>query len=157
VIEIELERFHNSEYEEQGYCLYLLKNGNGDVLYLGITQGNVWDRWFGFGGHIVWDGEVIYGTSPIGEKIENHLPESLKWKIQLWTLEDCGRFCKDELPSSGNSMTVAFFEPIMIQKLSPILNSTYNLHPGKDTTPKSKIETEKEKKLDEAYKKLFEK
>jgi hypothetical protein len=45
----------------------------------------------------------------------------------------------------------------MIQKLSPILNDSYNLHPGKDTTPRSKQEIEREKILDDMYKKIFEK
>jgi len=45
----------------------------------------------------------------------------------------------------------------MIQKLSPILNGSYNTHPGKDTTPKSKQEIEREKILDDVYRKIFEK
>jgi hypothetical protein len=45
----------------------------------------------------------------------------------------------------------------MINKLSPILNVSCNLHPGKDTTPKSKKEIEREKLLDEVYRKIFEK
>jgi hypothetical protein len=34
---------------------------------------------------------------------------------------------------------------------------SYNSHPGKDTTPKSKREIEREKDLDEIYKQIFEK
>jgi hypothetical protein len=45
----------------------------------------------------------------------------------------------------------------MIQKLSPILNGTYNLRPGKDTTPKSKKEIEREKDLDRIYDEIFNK
>jgi hypothetical protein len=48
----------------------------------------------------------------------------------------------------------------MIQKLTPALNATYNLAPGKDTTPKSQreIELEKEPTLHiKAYQEIFNK
>jgi hypothetical protein len=45
----------------------------------------------------------------------------------------------------------------MIQKLRPALNAIYNLHPGKDTTPKSKKEIEREKFLDKMYDQIFNK
>ena len=48
-------------------------------------------------------------------------------------------------------------EPFVIKKLSPILNVTYNLSLGKDTTPKCKREIEREKFLDDMYKKIFDK
>ena len=54
-------------------------------------------------------------------------------------------------------ITFKSVELFMIQILSPILNGSYNLHPGKDTTPKSKKEIECEKFLDEMYKKIFDK
>jgi len=47
LIEVTLERFYNSEYEEQGFCLYIVKNGKNEVLYIGITQQTIWERWFG--------------------------------------------------------------------------------------------------------------
>jgi hypothetical protein len=52
---------------------------------------------------------------------------------------------------------IKFIEPFMIQKLSPILNGTYNLRPGMDTTPKSKQEIEREKYIDKIYREIFEK
>jgi hypothetical protein len=45
----------------------------------------------------------------------------------------------------------------MIRKLSSILNRNLNMHPSRDTTPRSKKEIEREKLLDEAYRKVFEK
>src|SRR5919108_466268 len=106
---------------------------------------------------MLWDGKVIYGQSPIGVKIENHLPDSLEWKIQLWTLKDCLEFCRKNLAGDISALTIHDIEPTMIQKLSPALNTTYNLHPGKDTTPKSKKEIEREKSLDQLYKEVFNK
>jgi len=106
---------------------------------------------------MMWDGNVIYGESPIGEKIEYHLPESLNWKIQLWTLKDCVRFCRKELPADKSEVAIHDVEPIMIRKLLPALNVTYNSTPGKDTTPKSQKEIELARKADELYREIFNK
>jgi hypothetical protein len=106
---------------------------------------------------MVWDGNIIYGTSAVGQKIEDHLPDSLKWKIQLWTLRDCIKFCKHELIVIKNQPDIKFIELLMIQKLSPILNGTYNLRPGNDTTPKSNKEIERENYLDKVYDEIFNK
>jgi len=135
-----------------------MKNGLGDVLYVGISTQSIWERWFGFGGHIIWiENGKLFGTSSVGQKIEDHLPDSLNWKIQLWTLEDCIKFCENELPPNIQHWTIKWVESFMIQKLSPILNVSYNLHPGKDTTPKSKKEIEREKLVEKLYREIFEK
>lgn len=157
MIELDFEKFHNHDYVEKGYDLYVMKNGLGHPLYVGISTGSIWDRWFGWSGHLVWDGKIIYGTGAIGQKIVDHLPDSLKWKIQLWTLKDCIKFCRHELKGMKHQPDIKFIEPFVIQKLSPILNGTYNLRPGKDTTPKSKKEIEREKYLDRMYDEIFNK
>lgn len=155
MIELTFQHFHDHQYLEDGFCLYVIKNRHATVLYVGISTSNIWERWFAFGGHMVWDGKVIYGESLIGVKIEDHLPDSLRWKIQLWTLNDCIQFCSKELPNDTSMLTIHDVEPIMIQKLSPALNVIYNLYPGQDTTPKSKKEIERERYFDEMYKKIF--
>lgn len=126
-----------------------------DILYIGISTRDVWERWFGWGGHMIWDGKVISGESSVGMKIENHLPDSLKWKIQLWTLNDYKKFCRNELRGDADDITIHDIEPIMIKKLSPALNCTFNLSPGKDTTPKSKKEIEFEQYVDRADDEIF--
>jgi hypothetical protein len=156
MIEITFEDFHGCNFPEEGFRLYVLKNVLHDTLYVGISRKNIWNRWFAFGGHMIWDGKFIIGQSAVGQKIVDHLPESLQWKMQLWMLQDCIEFCKDILPPS-REYTIEFVEPFMIMKLSPILNVSYNLYPGKDTTPKSKREIEHEKFLDEMYRKIFDK
>ena len=156
MIELSFWNFYQQKFEEKDYRLYVMKNGFGGILYIGISEVNVWSRWFGWGGHITWDGNVIYGESPIGVKIERHIPDSLNWKIQLWTLEDCIKFLGDDI-QPHNSQTIKTIEPLMIKKLSPILNSTYNYNPGKDTTPKSKKEKEWEENVDQAYQEIFNK
>lgn len=128
MIEIDFQDFHDQNYEETGYELYVMKNGLGDVLYVGISKWSIWERWFGWSGHMVW----------------------------LDNLVNCVNLCKDEFHNSP-SPDISFIEPIMINKLSPILNVSCNIQPGKETTPKSKKEIEREKLLDEAYRKIFEK
>lgn len=157
MIELRFEDFHEHNYEDKAFCLYVMKNGLSDILYVGISTIDVWERWFSWGGHMTWDGKVIYGESPIAIKIENHLPDSLHWKIQLWTLKDCLAFCRRELPEDTAEITIHDMEPIMIRKLSPALNATYNLNPGEDTTPKSKKEAEREALMDKLYKEIFDK
>jgi hypothetical protein len=157
MIELTLFDFHGQHYHEQQFCLYVVKNASEDVLYVGISVNDIWERWFGWGGHMLWDGNVIYDESPIGVKIENYLPDSLKWKIQLWNLNDCLEFCKEELLNDSSTITIHDIEPIMIRKLSPALNGTHNLNPGKDSTPKSKREIDRQKALDQLYKEVFNK
>ena len=157
MIELTFQAFHDQKYREQKFCLYVVINGNENVSYVGISTTDVWERWFGWGGHMTWDGDVIYGESPIGVKIQNHLPDSLNWKIQLWTLEDCLEFCRKEIPGDLSEVTIHEIEPVMIRKLSPTLNLTYNLAPGKDTTPKSKKEKDLEQAADTAYNEIFNK
>jgi len=157
MIEIVFESFCDHDYVDEGYDLYVMKNGLGEVLYLGISTQSIWERWFGWNGHMHWEANVIFGKSPVGEKILAHWPDSLKWKIQLWTLADCVTFCKDVLPVNRSHLTIKFVEPFMIQKLSPILNVTYNLNPGQDTMPMSEREKKREEILDNMYDKIFNK
>lgn len=82
MIELTFFHFHERNYNDEGYCLYVMKNGTGGVLYVGISTNNVWDRWFGWGGHVTWDGNVFYGESAVGTKIENHLPDSMKYSTK---------------------------------------------------------------------------
>jgi hypothetical protein len=157
VIEIPFQDFRNQNFLDEGFELYIMKSGLGDVLYIGITDQNVWTRWFGWNGHLVWDGERMEGQSAVGQKIEDHLPDSLDWKIQLWTIKDCVAFLQEDLPSTRRSPDIKFVEPYMIRKLAPLLNASYNLNPGKDGTPKSGKELERGKLLDRIYREIFEK
>jgi hypothetical protein len=157
MIELTFREFHQQLYEEQGFCLYVVKNGSEDTLYVGISTNDVWERWFGFGGHLTWDGDIIYGESPIGVRIANHFPDSLEWMIQLWSLKDCLEFCGEELPTDLPEAAIQNLEPIMIRKLCPALNTIYNLNAGKDRSPKSKKEIERERSLDRSYREIFDK
>jgi integrase/recombinase XerC len=142
MIELTFLEFHEQKYRDQRFCLYVVKNRNEAILYIGISTNDVWERWFAWGGHITWDREIIYGESPIGIKIEDHLPASLHWKIQLWTLRDCLEFCGKELPDDTSGISIHDVEPIMIQKLSPVMNVIYSLQLGKDSLLKGKEEFE---------------
>ena len=84
------------------------------------------------------------------------MPQSWGWKIQLWTLDDCIALCMHEINPRGR-YTIKFLEPIIIQKLRPNINVTYNLNPGADHMPKSENEKQLEAELDRAYYEIFEK
>ena len=52
MIELHFADFHDQNYEDNGFCLYVTKNGLDDILYIGISTVDVWVRWFGWGGHV---------------------------------------------------------------------------------------------------------
>ena len=162
MIELSFKKVYDQDFDDDGYCLYVMKNGLGDILYVGISTVDIWQRWFGGAGHIPWSGTMRYGNSTIGEKIMNHLPDSLDWNIQLWTLKDCLAFCEMErsdpkfkLTAVEYSKAVRNVEAPMIKKLSPALNRYLNLNPGKDTTPKSEKELKWERYVAAAYDEIF--
>ena len=157
MIELRFKDFYDAKYNDKGYELYVMKNGLSDVLYVGISQVDVWNRWFGYNGHLVWDGKFVIGQSTVGQKIANHFPESQNWLIQLWLLDDCIEFCQDIVSAKNKNYNIKMLEPYMVLKLSPILNVHFNLNPGTDTTPKSQKEIDREKELDAVYKMVFEK
>jgi len=51
MIALRFEDFHEQNYEDKDFCLYVMKNGLGDVLYVGISMQDIWLRWFAWGGH----------------------------------------------------------------------------------------------------------
>ena len=157
MIEITFKEFYEYKYIEDGFNeLYIMKNGLDEVLYIGISEQNIWNRWFGFNGHILDGGNFLKGRSSVGEKVVDHLPDSWSWKIQLWTLEDCVGFCKSEISPTRKSYDIKYLEPFMIQKLRPSLNNTFNLNPGKDSMPMSEKEKRREEELDRIYREIFE-
>jgi hypothetical protein len=157
MLEITFKEFYEYQYpKEELYELYVMKNGLEEVLYIGISSQNIWNRWFAWNGHIRGDARYMIGDSDVGKKIVAHLPDSWSWRIQLWTLEDCIVYCMDEINPNGR-YTIKFLEPIMIQKFCPSLNETYNLKPGIDRMPKSEKEKKREAELDKAYYEAFEK
>jgi hypothetical protein len=157
MIEIRFREFFAYEYpQDVFYQLYVVKNGLDEILYIGISSENIWNRWFGWSGHITVGTNYLVGASSVGQKIVDHLPDSWDWKIQLWTLDDCKEFCTDQLNPHGR-YTVQWLEPLMIQKLHPSLNITYNLNPGIDHTPLSEREKKRMDALDKAYREIFEK
>jgi hypothetical protein len=136
--------------------LYIMANGLGEILYIGISSQDIWDRWFGWNGHIIINPNCMIGESAIGQMIVDHLPNSWDWKIQFWTLKDCLKFCASDLNPHGK-YDIKWVETIMIQKLRPSLNLTYNLNPRADHTPRSKRERQREEFLDKIYNDIFEK
>jgi hypothetical protein len=50
MIEMDFASFHNQDYIEKGYELYAMKNRSGEILYVGISNQSIWERWFGWNG-----------------------------------------------------------------------------------------------------------
>ena len=157
MIEITFKDFYEYKYHEDGFHeLYIMKNGIEEILYVGISNQTIWNRWFGWNGHIIGDARYMVGESAVGKKVVDHLPDSWDWKIQLWTLDDCVEFCADEL-KPNRRYDIKMLEPVIIQKLHPSLNTIYNLEPGVDHTPKSEKEKQREVELNNAFRNIFDK
>jgi hypothetical protein len=126
-----------------------MKNGSGDVLYIGISDDDIWTRWFvGIEPHINFS-NPDFDPSPVGRKILDHKPASLDWKISLYAPEEAKKIC-------GSRRTdLHAIEVDMIKFFHPILNTSNNPHPGQDTTPKSKRENERDEQNAESSKEIF--
>jgi hypothetical protein len=114
--------FYKGDYEDVGYSLYFVRGADGQALYIGISANSIWQRWFGGGtGHMTigFDGK-LHGASHIGQVIENNLPLSWEWKIDLLKVEDCERILAEG--HNGEDLTrrnIGLLEVDMITRFSP--------------------------------------
>ena len=136
MIKIRFEDFENANYndDKEDYKIYLVRNANGEILYVGISRTSVWNRWFGNFGRMqrAYNGEFIPSDS-VSNEIYINLPLSLNWTIELLTVRDGYDIISDEwrypdIPIGDNYKThwINEIEKLMIKKLKPKLNYTYN-------------------------------
>jgi hypothetical protein len=101
--------------------LYVLRNGR-EILYVGISHDNIWNRWFGSSGrsHIITN---IYGEqggiSSVGKYVMENMPTSREWIIEFWTTDDLYKYFK---PEFHNAWQEAHFEKMMIRRRCPRFN-----------------------------------
>jgi len=117
--------FYKGDYEDLGFELYLLRDLEGTVMYIGIAKDSIWHRWFEGGTSHMETGARgrLHGKSLIGEVVERRFPDSWKWSIELWTKEDCLMNCDVEY--NGNDIrkqTIESIESQMILKFEPLYN-----------------------------------
>jgi hypothetical protein len=147
---LKISDFYTGLFVDEGYELYLVKDIEGLLMYIGISRDSVWHRWFGGGpSHMDANPEgKVYGKSYFGEVIERRFPHSWNWTIELWTKEECLSVCKDNFSGRDPAkITIESIEPYMIAKLEPLYNVTHG--GGHHEDP---LTTEK---LDSLYKDLF--
>ena len=66
MIEITFLDFYEYKYDtEEFYQLYVMKNGLDEILYIGISSQNIWNRWFGWTGHITVGPRFLVGENLI--------------------------------------------------------------------------------------------
>jgi hypothetical protein len=142
--------FYEGQFADDGFELYLVKDVNGQAMYIGISRDSIWHRWFG-GSTSHMDTNPagkLYGRSYFGEVIERRFPVSLDWVIELWTREDCLNACKTEFSGRDiDKIEIESIEPYMIAKFEPLYNVTHG--GGRHEDP---LTTET---LDSLYKDLF--
>lgn len=142
--------FYEGNYDEHRSELYLIKDPDENVMYIGISRDSIWHRWFG-GGTSHMDRDIsgkVYGKSYIGEVIERRFPNSWDWLIELWTKEDCLAICDAEFAGKSlDRIEIDLIEPYMIAKFEPLYNVLHG--GGRHEDPLTT------KKLDTVYKDLF--
>jgi integrase len=73
MIEITFKEFFEYKYQEDGfYELYVMQNGLGDTLYVGISSQNIWNRWFGWNGHIPHWMAIRVGNLRYAQELAHH-------------------------------------------------------------------------------------
>jgi len=142
--------FYKGNFNDPGYVLYLLRDSEGAVMYIGIARDSVWHRWFEGGtSHMECDpkGRII-GKSYIGEVVERRFPGSWNWFIELWTNEDCLKACGIEKGRKDiDKLMIETIESLMIAKFEPLYNVIHG--GGRHEDP---LIT---RKLDTIYKDIF--
>lgn len=117
--------FMNGNYDEKidsGTVLYVIRDMNNKVLYIGISRAGIWNRWFSsVRSHIFQNylGEK-YATSSIGKYILENLPNSNNFIIELWKIKElCKKFgVKEEY----GYYLLEELEAEMIHEYHPALN-----------------------------------
>ena len=122
---LSFEKFTNpGNMPKDNIVLYVVRNKK-NILYVGMSRANVWNRWFGYSGRITKNiyNELVYHDA-ISMMIVNGLPDSNKWSIDLWTKEECASFlgCKSDDLRSVESELIASLLP----KINVIGNSVYD-------------------------------
>jgi hypothetical protein len=142
--------FYKGDYDDPGFELYLLRDSEGTVMYIGIAKDSIWHRWFEGGtSHMEMGARGrLYGKSLIGEVVERRLPDSWKWSIELWTKEDWLMTCNVDINDNDiRKLTIESMESQMILKFEPL----YNVINGGGRHEDPLIT----KKLDTIYKDIF--
>lgn len=127
-------------YSETDHKLYVIRNGD-DILYVGISKSGIWNRWFGGLGRMKKINGRWWWKDLISREIIEHMPESLKYTIELYSLDELFEIFKDEIGEryTDNAWREATWrlsdlEAMMIEKLHPALNVQNNRY-GRDPHP----------------------
>jgi hypothetical protein len=153
MIKLTFSEFYAGDFVDQGYELYIVKDRQQQVMYIGISRDSVWNRWFGgINSHMdAAQNGLLHGNSIIGEVIQRRFPDSWNWHIELWTKDDCLRRLRDDLngmnDQSVERLDLEGIESYLIKKTSPLYNVM--LAGGRHEDP---LVTDK---LDEAYNSIF--
>lgn len=150
MMSLKFSEFYKGRFSDDEYELYLVKDIEAKVMYIGIARDSIWHRWFGGGtSHMHTDSSgKIRGNSYIGEVIARRLPSSWEWIIELWTKAECLEACVTAFAGKdSDKIDIESIEPFMIAKFDPLYNVAYG--GGRHEDPLTT------KRLDSIYKDLF--
>ncbi len=154
MISLSFSEFYGTNWADEGYELYIVKDLTGSDMYIGISGRSIWERWFGgTTSHMepLPNGSLA-GISYIGEAIARRFPESWNWRVELWTLEDCVNSLLDAgtqsiFGRSVHNLGIKDFEAYFIKVRNPYYNVMHAGGANQDPLLK--------KRLDKAYGRIF--
>jgi hypothetical protein len=130
MISINFETFVSGKYDSRGelHQLYVVCDAT-QVYYVGIARNGAWDRWFGSLGRMRQDATgKWHGEDAVSHEIISHMPESLNYTIDLYTIDNCRTFITIRGIALDPSCDLLDIESIMIDLLRPCLNVAENRH-----------------------------
>ena len=110
------------------YEMYVIRN-NTNVLYVGISESNIYNRWFSSPScHMYKTQDGFISFSSIGHEIKDNMPISFDWIVELWTVPIAFAYLKDALPIGYKleRMNIKVLERFMIRNRRPLLNVAHN-------------------------------
>lgn len=111
---------YDTKYDDKN--LYIVRN-NESILYIGISETCIWSRWFSQrGSHMFFGYDFsLHGTSRIGKEIEDNIPNSLLWNIDLWSGKDALDFLEIKNSWDDEKGKYKIFDPfIQVERLCDV-------------------------------------
>jgi hypothetical protein len=125
MITVTLSNLLYSDLDENESNLYIVRDGEV-IFYVGQSGRGIRFRLF-----------QHHRETSLGNLIQDNLPDSMGWQIDLLTVQDCLSQIKKHFPYISESFILkednAFIdraEEAMIRELRPCLNGTWNLNPN---------------------------
>ena len=116
--------------DDSFYQMYIISDQNDyNIFYIGISEVDIYNRWFGLVGHIPGFTDSLLLCSHIGSRIVDNVPESSGYIVKLLTLQDAmfiARCADDDFRPDSRFTDIRSCETVLIKRFLPPDNSVHN-------------------------------